>query len=216
MKTLHQAKVSSIPIPTLVSVSTSCETQYLSKLEVTSGGHHWRHRYIGTHPLPSRKIMWGTPVSDIWWWSLETCSSLFIWGPPGLTSGDGRWNIRFPSGRYASYWNAFSLSNYTPFPTFLQGYPGSGTRELFRMLQDKPDKIMILGPFPSHIAQAVAQTARWWNLVQVQLFREILYNFWLIERRLSGCFWGFCLKVLRRWRGPANGILLVYEWRVSS
>ena len=36
------------------------------------------------------------------------------------------------------------------------------------MLTEGPRKIMILGPFPSHVAMAVAQTARWWNLVQVR------------------------------------------------
>ena len=60
------------------------------------------------------------------------------------------------------------------YTNLLQGYPGSGTRELFNMLQEKPDKIMILGPYPSHIAQAVAQTARWWNLVQVIIFKLLI------------------------------------------
>ena len=54
------------------------------------------------------------PVSDIWWWSLQTCSNLFIWGPT-LPSNDIWWwqlkfkHLRFPRGRCASYWNAFLL-----------------------------------------------------------------------------------------------------------
>ena len=49
-----------------------------------------------------------------------------------------------------------------------QGSPGVATRELFQMLLSPPVKVGILGPFPSHVAMAVAQTARWWNLVQVR------------------------------------------------
>ena len=35
------------------------------------------------------------PVSDTWWWSLQTCSNLFIWGPtilsPLMTPGGDHW-----------------------------------------------------------------------------------------------------------------------------
>ena len=43
---------------------------------------------------PLGKVRWGIldPPSDIWWWSLETCSNLFIWGPPWATSGGSNWN----------------------------------------------------------------------------------------------------------------------------
>ena len=49
------------------------------------------------------------PATKIWWWSLETCSNFFTWGPtpsctPVLTSSGGH-----RSGRYASYWNAVLL-----------------------------------------------------------------------------------------------------------
>ena len=44
----------------------------------------------GGVPTPGHQ-MWGPPASDIWWWSLETCSN--FWGPPlGVTSGGGYWN----------------------------------------------------------------------------------------------------------------------------
>jgi hypothetical protein len=59
----------------------------------------------------------------------------------------------------------------------LQGSPSVGSRELFHALQQPPTKIVLLGPFPSHVAVAVAQTARWWNLIQVRnsLFIFIYY-----------------------------------------
>ena len=34
--------------------------------------------------VPLGHQTWGPPPCDIWWWSLEICSSLFIWG--------GHWN----------------------------------------------------------------------------------------------------------------------------
>ena len=66
-----------------------------------------RHRTPG--PVP--------PASDIWWPLLETCLNLFTRGPhPHPISSDIRWSlkhIRFTSGRYASYWNAFLLILYS-------------------------------------------------------------------------------------------------------
>ena len=64
---------------------------------------------------PEPPVNHGIPyplASDIWWWSLETCLNLFIWGPTllpplGATSTGCNWNIQFPSRWYASYWNAF-------------------------------------------------------------------------------------------------------------
>ena len=49
------------------------------------------------------------PATEIWWWSLETCSNFFTWEPtpsctPVLTSSGGH-----RGGRYASYWNAVLL-----------------------------------------------------------------------------------------------------------
>ncbi|ELU10782.1 hypothetical protein CAPTEDRAFT_200216 [Capitella teleta] len=49
----------------------------------------------------------------------------------------------------------------------LWGSPSVASRELFHALQDEPTKIMLLGGFPSHVAVAVAQTARWWNMIQI-------------------------------------------------
>ena len=59
--------------------------------------------------LPGHQT-WNPPLaSDIWWGSLETCSNLFIWRPPGVTSGGGLWNWRYVISEWASYWNAFLL-----------------------------------------------------------------------------------------------------------
>ncbi|ELU09867.1 hypothetical protein CAPTEDRAFT_178683 [Capitella teleta] len=52
-------------------------------------------------------------------------------------------------------------------PPCFQGSPSVASRELFHVLQEEPTKVALLGPFPSHVAVAVAQTARWWNLVQL-------------------------------------------------
>ena len=57
---------------------------------------HWTS--LKSYPLD---IRFRTPASDIYWWSLETCSNLFIWGPHGASSGGGRWNwsnYRFQAG----------------------------------------------------------------------------------------------------------------------
>ena len=51
----------------------------ISPLLLTSGGQHWR-------PLQTCSLE-DPPRSDIWWWPLK--------------------HVRFASGRYASYWNAF-------------------------------------------------------------------------------------------------------------
>ena len=50
----------------------------------------------GYHPPDTRYGNLPHPTaSDIWWPSLETCSNLFIWGPPPpvLTSSGGHWNM---------------------------------------------------------------------------------------------------------------------------
>ena len=55
-------------------------------------------RSHGRIPQLSRHQSWGpnpSPTSDVWWWSLKTCSNLFMWGPtppPGVTSSGGNWN----------------------------------------------------------------------------------------------------------------------------
>ena len=51
-------------------------------------------------------------ANDIWWPTQETCWNLFTLGPPPLVlTSAGYWSTygRSPSGRYASYWNAFLL-----------------------------------------------------------------------------------------------------------
>ena len=56
---------------------------------------HWFSLYrapwtsdLGTRPTLPPPLY----SSNIWWWSLDTCSNLFIWGPPQLvTSGGCHW-----------------------------------------------------------------------------------------------------------------------------
>ena len=69
-----------------------------------------------------------SPVSDIWWPSLGTCSSLFTPPPPPPLlpmSGDNYWRT-YRRRTYASYWNAFlflhclwNLSDWVLYPNLL-------------------------------------------------------------------------------------------------
>jgi len=51
--------------------------------------------------------------------------------------------------------------------TLLQNDQAVVIRELFRLVEESPIKTMILGPFGSSETILVAQTSRWWNLIQV-------------------------------------------------
>ena len=90
--------------------------------------HWWGPPNIRPEPPPSpapRHLIrdcpghqsWGPLANDIWWPTLEACSSLFTWvpSPPTLLQSNIWWwplkHIWFTSGRYASYWNAFLLFN---------------------------------------------------------------------------------------------------------
>ena len=77
-----------------------------------SGHYPW---CLGSHPHPPRTSDLGPPATNIGRPTLKTCSNLFTWGPPLF-----EWHlvvalrhVRFASGRYASYWNAFLSSSYS-------------------------------------------------------------------------------------------------------
>ena len=74
---------------------------------------HPRHQIWGTTPPlptpPYTNITPGdiSPASDIWWWSLQTCSNLLIWGPTSkwhlVVTTEHMWcGMHF-------YWNNFLL-----------------------------------------------------------------------------------------------------------
>ena len=98
-----------VPQQTYLSLSTTGYTSITAR-QLSSGNvmfsvvsvHHSVHEGLPAlaPPLPSGDETWDPPThqtwdppgpspstahysaSDIWWWSLETCSNSFIWDPP--------------------------------------------------------------------------------------------------------------------------------------
>ena len=83
-------------------------------------------RWYGTYRERSGRVppghqTWRPPPSEIWCWSLKTCSNLFTWDPPlpGARSGRGHWNqitygfqagSTHPTGMLSCY-SSFSSNN---------------------------------------------------------------------------------------------------------
>ena len=77
-----------------------------------SGHYSW---CLGSHPTCHGHQTWDLPLLISGGPTLKTCSNLFTWGPPLF-----EWHlvvalrhVRFASGRYTSYWNAFLSSSYS-------------------------------------------------------------------------------------------------------
>ena len=123
------------PLSIFIAQQRSCGRTMFSVVSLCHSVHRWDvcdHYpwYIGYHcigplpvlaptlptsdlgPLPPAPDprSWTSDIgpsdSDIWWWSLETWSNVFIWGPPGVTSCDSYWN-----------WSTYSFQAGSAHPT---------------------------------------------------------------------------------------------------